>query len=421
MIEKSLTVLGCTGSIGRNTLDVAGRFPGAYTIHALAARSNVDSLMGQIERFRPAVAVLYEEEAAASLRKRLPASCRTSVLSGLDGLLEAAAAPEADHVVAGMVGAVGLRPAFAAIEAGKEISIANKETMVLAGQLMMERARETGSILLPMDSEHNAVFQCLAGNNIAGNNTAGNNAAGGNSKGDETEVERIILTASGGPFRDLPPEKFKEITRKQALAHPNWNMGPKITIDSATMMNKGLEVIEARWLFGLPPERIAVVVHRQSIVHSLVEFVDGSLIAQLGLPDMRTPIAYCLAYPQRLPLDLPRLNLAEVGKLEFEEVSPQRFPVFFLALEALALGGGMPAALNGANEETVAAYLDGAFPFTEIAVILKESMARMQRESGNGGAPPCIAGMHTVEDAISADRYGREVAIKLIQESSEKA
>ncbi len=411
MIEKSLTVLGSTGSIGRNTLDVAGRFPGVYSIHALAARSNVDALLGQIARFRPAVAVLYEEEAAASLRQRLPASCRTAVLWGMDGLLEAAAAPQADHVVAGMVGAVGLRPAFEAIEAGKEVSIANKETMVLAGQLMVERARETGSILLPMDSEHNAVFQCLAGNNAAGNDA----------KGGEGEVERIILTASGGPFRDFPPEKFQDITREQALAHPNWNMGPKITIDSATMMNKGLEVIEARWLFGLPPERIAVLVHRQSIVHSMVEFVDGSVIAQLGLPDMRTPIAYCLAHPRRLPLELPRLNLAEVGKLEFEEVSPHRFPVFFLALEALAHGGGMPAALNGANEETVEAYLDGAFPFTGIAAILRESMTRMQRESENGGAPPCIAGVRTVEDAIAADRHGREVANNLIQETSEKA
>jgi 1-deoxy-D-xylulose-5-phosphate reductoisomerase len=395
MTEKCLTILGSTGSIGRNTLDVVGRFPERYRVHALAARANVELLARQIEAFRPALAVVFEEEAAARLREAAPAGGRTAILTGMDGLLEAATAPEVDHVVAGIVGAVGLRPAHAAIAAGKELSIANKEVMVLAGELMMALAQETGAVLLPMDSEHNAVFQCLGGN--------GNR-----------HVSRIVLTASGGPFRDLAPEAFASISKAQALAHPNWKMGPKITIDSATMMNKGLEVIEARWLFGLPPERIGVLIHRQSIVHSLVEFEDGSVIAQLGLPDMRTPIASCLAYPRRLPLDLPRLNLAQVGRLEFTDLAPARYPAFFLALEALRQGGGVPAALNGANEEVVAAYLEDAFPFTGIAAILEMVMARLGALREAGGLPPCLHAVRSVEDAVAADRFGRSLAAGLI-------
>ena len=396
--KKSLTILGSTGSIGRNTLDVVARFPDRYQVHALAAHSNVELLARQVEAFRPAVAAVYDPEAAQRLRERKPRGGRTAILTGMEGLVEAAAAPEVHHVVAGIVGAVGLQPAYAAVAAGKEVSIANKEVMVLAGELMVNRARESGARLLPMDSEHNAVFQCL------------NGAA-------PEQVRRIVLTASGGPFRDLPLRRFPAITKEQALKHPNWSMGPKITIDSATMLNKGLEVIEARWLFGLPPERIGVLMHRQSIVHSLVEFVDGSVIAQLGLPDMRTPIACCLAHPQRLPLELPRLDLAEIGKLEFEEISQDRYPGFFLALEALRLGGGMPAALNGANEAVVAAYLDDAFPFTEIAAILKRVMDQLAAVPLAEGAPPFLRHVATVDDAVCADQFGRGLAAALIEQA----
>jgi len=391
MRTKTLTVLGSTGSIGRNTLDVVSRFPHRYRLHALAARASDAQMAEQVERFRPRVAVLHDPEAARRLQDRRPAGGRVSILSGMEGLLEVAAAPEVSHVVAGMVGAVGLRPAYAAVEAGKELSVANKEVMVLAGELMTSRARETGAVLLPMDSEHNAVFQCLDG--CAADS-----------------VRRIVLTASGGPFRDLPPEQMGAITKEQALAHPNWAMGPKITIDSATMMNKGLEVIEARWLFDLPPERIGVLVHRQSIVHALVEFVDGSVIAQLGLPDMRTPIACCLAYPERLPLELPRLDLAQAGRLDFAEVSAARYPCFFLALEALRQGGGMPAALNGANEEVVQAYLDDAFSFQQIAGILGRVMDRLTTARNAPDAPPYLRRIVTVDDAIAADRLGRQFA-----------
>jgi 1-deoxy-D-xylulose-5-phosphate reductoisomerase len=391
MTPKTLTVLGSTGSIGRSTLDVVARFPDRYRVHALAAHSNADRLAEQIERFRPAVAVLFDADAAQRLRDRRVAGGRTAVLSGMEGLLEVAAAPEVRHVVAGIVGAVGLRPAVAALEAGKELSIANKEVMVLAGELMMARAQDSGAVLLPMDSEHNAVFQCLGGS-------------------DREAVERIVLTASGGPFRDLDPAQFHTLSKAQALAHPNWAMGPKITIDSATMMNKGLEVIEARWLFGLPPERIGVLIHRQSIVHALVEFVDGSVIAQLGLPDMRTPIACCLAYPQRLPLALPRLNLAQVGRLDFAEVSAARYPCFFLALEALRLGGGMPAALNGANETVVEAYLGDAFPFPQIAGILERVMNQLCARRQGADAPAFLRRIATVDDTIEADRFGRQLA-----------
>ncbi|MCH8888020.1 MAG: 1-deoxy-D-xylulose-5-phosphate reductoisomerase [SAR324 cluster bacterium] len=399
MNEKTLTVLGSTGSIGVSVLDVVARHRERYPIHALAAHSNVERMAAQIETFRPKVAVMFDGEAAQRLRELRPRNGRTAVLVGMEGLLEVASAPETDHVVAGIVGAVGLLPAHAAIEAGKEVSLANKEVLVLAGELMVSRARETGAVLLPMDSEHNAVFQCLGGSTTA------------------PGVERVVLTASGGPFRDLAPEAFGAITLEQALAHPNWKMGPKITIDSATMMNKGLEVIEARWLFGLPPEKIEVLIHRQSIVHALVEFEDGSVIAQLGLPDMRTPIAACLAYPERIALRLPRLDLTQVGKLEFEAVPRERYPAFFLALEAMHAGGGVPALLNGANETVVAAYLDHAFPFTEIAAILEKVMRKAGALAKSEAPPPCLAAIRGIADAIEADALGRSLAAETMAET----
>jgi 1-deoxy-D-xylulose-5-phosphate reductoisomerase len=398
MAEKVLTVLGSTGSIGRSTLDVAGRFPGRYRIHALAAHSNIDLLAQQIDAHRPAVAVVFEADQAESLRRRKPGAGKTTILAGMEGLLEVATDARVHQIVAGMVGAVGLRPVHAAIRAGKQVALANKEVMVLAGELMMNLAKEAGTALLPIDSEHNAIFQCLQGATMQ-------------------QVDRILLTGSGGPFRDLPMSEFGSITREQALNHPNWKMGPKITIDSATMMNKGLEVIETRWLFDVPPERISVVIHRQSIVHSLVQFIDGSVIAQLGMPDMRTPIAHCLAYPDRLPLDLPKLNLVQVGKLEFQEVTEGRYPCLTLALRALQRGGGAPAALNGANEAVVAAYLDGAFPFLTIAGILKDVMVQLESTLAQRSAPPHLAAIRTVDDAIAADEWGRIAARPLIEQA----
>jgi 1-deoxy-D-xylulose-5-phosphate reductoisomerase len=397
MRPKTLTVLGATGSIGQNTLDVVARFPDRFAVHALAANTSVAPLLAQVLRFRPRVAVLYDPAAAAQLRAALPGDCPTEVLSGMEGLVQVAAAPAVDMVISGMVGAIGLRPTYAAIDAGKQVAVANKETLVLAGELMVRRAAASGAVLLPMDSEHNAIFQCLAGAPM-------------------TQVGRITLTASGGPFRDLPLADFPHITRAQALNHPNWDMGPKITIDSATMVNKGLEVIEARWLFGLPPERIDVLIHRQSIVHSMVEFIDGSVIAQLGLPDMRTPIACCLAWPERLPLDLPRLDLAQAGRLDFQPVDAARFPCLFLALRALQLGGGAPAVLNGANEVVVAAYLADAFPFSDIACILNDVMHHLEQALADPAAPAHLRGLTRVEDAIAADQWGREQAGTIIAE-----
>jgi 1-deoxy-D-xylulose-5-phosphate reductoisomerase len=395
MAVKTLTILGSTGSIGRNTLDVVSRCPGLFRVHALTALRNIDLLLPQIEEHHPAVAVVYDEEAAQKLRDLRPLGGRVSVLSGMDGLLEVSSEARVSQVVSGMVGAIGLEPTYAAIEQGKQVALANKETLVLAGELMVGLAGETGSRLLPMDSEHNAIFQCLGGNAAV-------------------PPRRIVLTASGGPFRDWPVERFAGISIEQALAHPNWKMGPKITIDSATMMNKGLEVIEARWLFGMTPAQIQVLIHRQSIVHSLVEFADGSMIAQLGLPDMRTPISYCLGWPERLPLDLPRLNLAQVGRLDFEEVPAAKFPCLFLALEALELGGGAPAALNGANEVVVAAYLERAFPFTRIPRILRGVMDRLSAALASAAAPACLSTIRTVNDAIAADCWGRDAAAALI-------
>jgi len=395
MADKTLTILGSTGSIGRSTLDVVSRSPGRFRVHALAAHRNLELLLSQIERYQPSVAVVYDDEAAHRLRQKRPLGGRVTVLSGMAGLVEVAVDPGVNQVVSGMVGAIGLEPTYAAIERGKEVAIANKETLVLAGELMVNLASGTGSRLLPMDSEHNAIFQCLGGN-------------------PDRMPHRIVLTASGGPFRDWPMERFADITVEQALDHPNWKMGPKITIDSATMMNKGLEVVEARWLFGLPPSRIQVLIHRQSIVHSMVEFRDGSTLAQLGLPDMRTPISYCLGWPERLPLDLPRLDLVQVGRLDFESVPETKYPCLFLALEALELGGGAPAALNGANETVVAAYLDRAFPFTSIPRILREVLGRLRAELAASTAPECLGSVRTVQDAIGADRWGREAAKALI-------
>ena len=338
-----LSLLGATGSIGRQTLDVAEHL--GLEVCALAAGKRVRELEDAARRFRPKLAVLYDDKAAAELRIKL-ADTETKVLSGMGGLLEAASFPEADTVLAAMSGAVGLRPALRALEAGKKLALANKETLVCAGNLVTALAKERGLPLLPVDSEHSAIFQCLQG--------------GG-------EVRRILLTASGGPFRTLGREALKTVTREDALKHPNWAMGPKITVDSATLMNKGLEFIEAMWLFGLPPEKITVLVHPQSVVHSAVEFADGAVIAQLGTPDMRLPIQLALTWPERKPSPAPALDLTKTAPLTFEEPDLRRFPCLALAMECAGHKGTADCAvMNAANEEAVGAFLRGQIGFTQI-------------------------------------------------------
>jgi 1-deoxy-D-xylulose-5-phosphate reductoisomerase len=356
---KRLAVLGSTGSIGEQTLAVVESFPERFRVAALGAGRNVEKLAAQVRQFAPELVAVADAEAARALRGRL-AGVRVEVGVGPAGLEAVARAP-ADLVVSGLVGAVGLAPTLAAVAAGRDVALANKEVLVMAGALVVREVRRRGVALLPVDSEHSAIFQALAGQR-------------------REDVARLVLTASGGPFRTWSAERIARATPEQALAHPNWEMGPKISIDSATLMNKGLEVIEARWLFDVPPERVDVVVHPQSIVHSLVEFRDGQVLAQLSVPDMRAPIALALSYPERLPLDLPRLDLAAVGRLEFEAPDRKRFPCLDLAWAALAGDEAAPAVLNAANEVAVRAFLDRRVPFPAIAAtneaVLAEHLAR---------------------------------------------
>ncbi|MBR3556300.1 MAG: 1-deoxy-D-xylulose-5-phosphate reductoisomerase [Oscillospiraceae bacterium] len=369
----ALSLLGATGSIGRQTLDVAAHL--GLEVCSLAAGKRVRELEEAVRRFRPRLAVLYDEKAAADARVRL-ADTETKVLSGMGGLLEAASLPEADTVLAAMSGAVGLRPALRALEAGKKLALANKETLVCAGNLVTALAKEKGLPLLPVDSEHSAIFQCLQG--------------GG-------EVRRILLTASGGPFRTLSREALKTVTREDALKHPNWAMGPKITVDSATLMNKGLEFIEAMWLFSLPPEKITVLVHPQSVVHSAVEFVDGAVIAQLGTPDMRLPIQLALTWPERKPSPAPALDLTKTAPLTFEEPDMQRFPCLALAMECAGHKGTADCAvMNAANEEAVGAFLRGQIGFTQIYDLVA---AALERLSGLRGG--------SLEEIVAADDAAR--------------
>ena len=344
---KRLAILGSTGSIGDQTLSVVEEFPDRFEVTALAAGQRAEKLADQVERFSPELVSVADEAGAEVLRKRV--GDRVKICVG-DAGLEAVATYPSDLVIAGLVGAVGLAPTLAAIRAGRDIALANKEVLVMAGALVRRAVEEQGVELLPVDSEHSAIFQALAGQRAE-------------------DMARIILTASGGPFRTWDTERIASASVAEALAHPNWDMGPKISIDSATLMNKGLEVIEARWLFDASPEQIDVVVHPQSIIHSLVEFIDGSVLAQLGLPDMRVPIAVALAHPERLPLVSPRLELAELGQLDFEKPDRQKFPCLQLAFEALAGSEEAPAILNAANEVSVAAFLDGRIPFPAIASV----------------------------------------------------
>jgi len=379
---KEITVLGSTGSVGEQTLAVAAQFPERFRVGALAAGRNVEKLSAQVLRFQPALVSVADGECAADLRARIRRA-PTRVVTGDEGLLAVATHP-ADLVIAALVGAVGLEPTLAAIRAGRNIALANKEVMVMAGALVLREIRAHGVALLPVDSEHSAIFQALAGQR-------------------REDVAKLLLTASGGPFRSWPAERIAHATVADALKHPNWSMGPKITVDSATLMNKGLEVIEARWLFDLPPRQIEIVVHPQSIVHSLVEFIDGSVLAQLGIPDMRIPIAVALAHPERLPLGLARLDLPKAEKLEFEAPDPVRFPSLELPYAALAGGEAAPAVLNAANEVAVAAFLAGAIPFPEIvatnAAVLEAHLAQ-----GGGGAVSDLA------EVRAADAWARATA-----------
>jgi 1-deoxy-D-xylulose-5-phosphate reductoisomerase len=374
---KRVTILGATGSIGLRTLELVSSFPDEFTVAGLAARgSNVELVAELCQKYAPAAVALLDTDARDRLARLLP-SPRPELLAGVEGLVTLAGQVDADVVVSALVGGVGLLPTMAAIEAGRTMALANKETLVMAGRLMTAAARARGVALLPVDSEHSAIFQCLVGHN----------------RGD---VHRILLTASGGPFREWAPARFDAITVEDALKHPTWKMGAKITIDSATLMNKGLEIIEARWLFDVSPDQVQVIVHPQSIVHSMVEYVDGCVIAQLGVADMGIPILYALTYPERRPTPAARLDLTRVGALTFFEPDPVKFPCLRLAREALEAGGAAPIALNAANELANAAFLDRRIRFVDIPQLIERAV-----EAEGAGA------ITSIEDCIEVDARTR--------------
>lgn len=381
---KCISLLGATGSIGVNVTEVVRKFPDRYRIVAMAAGSNVNKLAAQVVEFEPELISIGDEEKARELASLLPAQYQDRIVWGTEGNCQVAAFPAAEITLSAIVGAAGLLPTLAAIKAGKDIGLANKETLVMAGRIVMNAVREKGVMLLPVDSEHSAIFQALEA-------------------GRRQDLQKIILTASGGPFRGMTVEKLKNVTKEQALNHPNWSMGQKISIDSATLMNKGLEVIEAHWLFNVATDAIDVVVHPQSIVHSLVEFRDGSVLAQLGIPDMRIPIAYALSYPARLPLALQSLSLSECSRLDFLEPDYECFPALRLAFSAIRDGGVMPAVLNAANEVAVDAFLGGRIRFPEIA----ETVARTMDIVRDGNE-------NSLDDILGADAHARRQALTLI-------
>ncbi|MDJ0805899.1 MAG: 1-deoxy-D-xylulose-5-phosphate reductoisomerase [Gammaproteobacteria bacterium] len=387
---KGLTVLGSTGSIGISTLDVVARHPGRYQVMALTANRDVEGLFAQCLQFNPKIAVMADETAAADLANRLwRAGNHTEVLSGLVGLEEAASMPDSEYVMAAIVGAAGLLPALAAVRAGKRLLLANKEALVVSGRLFMQEAAAHGAVILPIDSEHNAVFQCMPDDFTNGLNACG--------------VKRILLTASGGPFRTTKLDELAHVTPEQACDHPNWEMGKKISVDSATMMNKGLEVIEAHWLFHAEPENIQVVLHPQSVIHSMVEYADGSVLAQLGNPDMRTPIAHALAWPERVESGVASLNLFDVARLDFAEPDMQRFPCLRLAFEAVAAGGTAPAVLNAANEVAVAAFLEGRLGFLGIAELVERVLQKNE-----------VQPTENLEQLLDIDHQARRMAEQML-------
>ena len=382
MHKRQIALLGSTGSIGTQALDVVRDNTDRFEIYALVARQNVDLLAQQAREFRPEVVVIADEQYYAPLKEAL-ADLPMKVWAGADAIADVVQMAPVDVVLTAMVGYAGLRPTLAALEAGKAVALANKETLVVAGELVTATARRTGAPILPVDSEHSAIFQCLVGQ-------------------DASAVEKVILTASGGPFRTTTREALAEVTPAEALRHPNWSMGAKVTIDSASMMNKGFEMIEARWLFGLPPDRIEVVVHPQSIVHSMVQFADGAVMAQLGTPDMHLPIAYALAYPRRLRSAAPRPDFAQLSTLTFEAPDRERFRNLDYAYEAACRGGNMPCILNAADEVAVAAFLSGKIGFLAMSDLIAETMARTT-----------FIATPTYDDYVQTDAEARRIATEI--------
>ncbi len=383
---RGVAVLGSTGSIGVSTLDVVARHPEKYRVVALSANRDVQGILAQCREFRPQLAAMAEPDSARALEQALAAEgIPTEVMAGAAGLEAVATHPDASDLMAAIVGAAGVMPTLAAVRSGRRILLANKEALVVSGAVFMAAARESGARILPIDSEHNAVFQCLPVDLAGGLRAAG--------------VESILLTASGGPFRRHSFETLRKVTPEQACAHPNWDMGRKISVDSATMMNKGLEVIEAHWLFDARPEQIQVVVHPQSVIHSLVQYVDGSVLAQLGNPDMRTPIAHALAWPGRHSSGVNALDLCDIARLDFEPPDLQRFPCLRLAFEAVEAGGTAPAVLNAANEVAVALFLSGDLPFTGIGELVERTLAGFRHEAAGD-----------LEQLMMVDARARELA-----------
>jgi|SRR5690554_1445344 len=398
---KQVVVLGSTGSIGVSTLDVIARHPDRYQVFALTAQRNGERLLEQCLRFQPQYAVLVDEEAALALRRSLAEqNCRTEVLMGRAALVEVAAHGDVDAVMAAIVGAAGLEPTLAAVRAGKRVLLANKEALVMSGELFMSAVRTSGAELLPIDSEHNAIFQCLP------RVTLGQKEPGDTPNGllGKLGVRRILLTASGGPFRATPLEELDSVTPEQACRHPNWSMGQKISVDSATMMNKGLELIEACWLFDATPDQVDIHIHPESVIHSMVEYCDGSVLAQMGNPDMRTPIASGLAWPERIESGVGLLDLFKIGALHFERPDTRRFPCLRLAAEAFSAGGTAAAVLNAANEEAVAAFLDRRIRFTRIPAIIEQALVHIP-----------VSAADSVDAVLQADQRAREYARQIIQ------
>ncbi len=387
--QQAITVLGATGSIGKSTLDVVSRHPDRYRVYALSAHTRVDELLALCEQFTPEVAILGDEKSAQRLKDLFVSKgLSTEVQCGPGALNAAASAKTVDIVVAAIVGAAGLMSTLAAAEAGKRLLLANKESLVMSGQLLMNAAKQAGALILPVDSEHNAIFQSLPATK-EGVNTSG--------------IEKILLTASGGPLRNCTVEQLAVVTAQQALKHPNWSMGPKISIDSATLMNKGLEVIEACQLFAVAADDIEVVVHPESIIHSMVSYADGSVLAQMGRPDMRTPIAHCLAWPERIQSGVEPLNFFELAGLHFEKPDTVRFPLLQLAFDAQRAGGTAPTILNAANEVAVDAFLSGSVAFLQLARIVEETLSRSK-----------ISPASDLTTIIEADKNARETATNLI-------
>lgn len=381
---KKLTILGSTGSIGRNALKIVEMFPERFAVKALAAKKDTELLARQIEQFEPEIAVVFDERCAFELKSKLPATSGVEVLYGKDGYIAAATHDAVDMVLSAVVGAAGLMPTLAAIEAGKNIALANKETLVMAGDIVIKRAVAKGVRILPVDSEHSAIFQCIAGNR-------------------PQDLDRIILTASGGPFLKRPANEFIKIEPAEALNHPTWQMGKKVTIDSATLMNKGLEVIEAKCLFGVSQDRIEVLIHPQSVIHSMVSYKDGAVMAQLGIPDMKGAIAYAMSYPQRLALQQSLPDFARMGALTFEPPDLEKFPCLALAYQAGKIGETLPAVLNAANEVAVQAFLKHRISFVKIPEIIRETMERHT-----------VVNDPSLDDILEADRWAREHAEMII-------